>query len=247
MTAIDYPKPMGGEVHWWPGVYDCISAIAAKRCGYDRVYLSAKSLSWSLYGTTDTGVLSADVYLRAISNLSISSDQKIMVDLAWRGLPGEQTNCFARRAQRAGAEVLLLMAEALGEDTAESIRRLTEEGLNVVIACPEAEGSRRPKLQEKMKERSLFYEIQDQERTAVDVKALQEQGITDIILHFTESGTKKALVDFAARTMKDQNTIYHDRHDYEGHLNGHDYHDVFDFGSKWLVMEQEFIEKAGMR
>ena len=67
------------------------------------------------------------------------------------------------------------MAEALGEDTAESIRRLTEEGLNVVIACPEAEGSRRPKLQEKMKGRSLFYEIQDQERTAVDVKALQER------------------------------------------------------------------------
>ncbi len=248
MTAIDYPKPMVAAVNWWPCVYDCISVIAARRCGYDRVYLSAKSLSRSLYGTTDAGVLSADTYLRAISNIFLSSAPEIMVDAVWEGLPIEQTCYFAGRASRAGAEVFSLPAAVACTETGqEIIHRLTEEGRKVAITCRESESSGLPEMQTGMQKKISCCEISEEGAAIVNLTALREQGITDVILHFTENGTKRALTDFAVRTLKDRNTVYHDVHDYDGHLNGHDYHDIFDFGNRWLVMEQEFMDRAKMR
>ena len=50
MMSIQYPAPLSRGIAWWPTVYDCISAIAAKRCGYNRVYFAAASLSLSYTG-----------------------------------------------------------------------------------------------------------------------------------------------------------------------------------------------------
>lgn len=264
--SIQYPSALGGGITWWPTVYDCISAIAAKRCGYNQIYFSAPSLSLSLYGTKDTSILSPDTYIKAISNLKESTDQKIMVDISWSGLPFGQTKAFALRAVKAGADMLILTTSKL-ESVQGTVLNLLDAHLPLGVLCTESGNAADLAVLRLFFDHGLsFYGYSDantwMQDTAypgkkllclnetsgtVNCETLAAENCRDVIFSFTEAGTMKAIEDFALHTMHDQNTVYHDQHDFDGMLDGHDYHDIFDFGTKWLTIEQNFNNEASTR
>ena len=265
---ILYPKPLDGQINWWPVVYDCISAVAAGRFGYGRVYLSASSLACSLYGCEDSASLSPDTYLRAVANLALASQQAILVDGTWPGLPKEQVLPFATRLRRAGASLLLL--EEVWTNHLDMIRILSQGGIAVAavcnaeatvgdpaaLCCQAREAGARLTGVAGLCARDLHTFAQAvpgpklllprEKITFPTVGELAAMGYTDAVLHFTEEGTRKALQTFGERTMTDQNTVYHDLHDFDGRLHGHDYHDIFDFGNYWLALEDTFYSKQRM-
>lgn len=259
---IVYPKPLDGRITWWPAVYDCISAVAVRRFGYGRLYLSAKSLAMSLYGWEDASVLSPDTYLRAVANLAEVSCQTIMVDGVWPGLPVGQVTPFAARLRRAGASLFLL--EDVWKEHPGMIRALSREGAAVAAVCgadlpnsdltalccqARAEGAYLTGASGlSAGELCAFAQsvpgpkilLAGGESNLPSAGQLAAMGYTDAVFHFAEEGTKKALLAFGKRTMADQNTVYHDQHDFDGRLQGHDYHDIFDFGNYWLALEETF-------
>ena len=259
---ILYPKPLDKQIDWWPAVYDCISAVAAARFGYGRVYLSAGALTRSLYGCEDAAALSPDTYLRAVANLAEASRQTILADGVWPGLPEGQILSFAARLRRAGASLLLL--EEVWTDHPGMIRALSQEGIAVAAVCKaEAAGGDVAALCRQARAEGarltgaagLFARdlrafaqavpgpkllLPREEAAFPPVGELAAMGYTDAVLYFAEEGTQKALQIFGERTMVDQNTVYHDLHDFDGRLRGHDYHDIFDFGNYWLALEDTF-------
>lgn len=267
--SIQYPAPLSRGIAWWPTVYDCISAIAAKRCGYNRVYFAAASLSLSLYGTKDTSVLSPDTYIRAISNLRESTDQKIMVDISLSGLPFAQAKAFALRAVKAGADMLVLTT-GKPEAVQGTVLNLLDAHLPLGILCTGKSSAADLPVWHLFLEHGIsFYGYADadawlpsmqddkypgkkllclsESNHSINCETLAAKNCNDVIFSFTEAGTVKAMEDFALHTLHDQNTVYHDQHDFDGMLHGHDYHDIFDFGTKWLTLEQNFYNEASTR
>ncbi len=63
-----------------------------------------------------------------------------------------------------------------------------------------------------------------------------------ITIHFTEKGAMFGMLDFAKENNKNGNTVYHDMHNYDGMLQGTDYHELFSFHKKWIPMEDRFLD-----
>lgn len=63
-----------------------------------------------------------------------------------------------------------------------------------------------------------------------------------VTLQFTEKGAMFGMLDFAKENNKNGNTVYHDTHNYDGMLQGTDYHELFSFHKKWIPMEDRFLD-----
>jgi len=63
-----------------------------------------------------------------------------------------------------------------------------------------------------------------------------------ITVHFTGKGAMFGMLDFAKHNKENGNTVYHDTHNYDGMLEGTDYHELFSFHKKWIPMEDEFLD-----
>ncbi len=63
-----------------------------------------------------------------------------------------------------------------------------------------------------------------------------------ITIHFAEKGAMFGMLDFAKENNKNNNTVYHDMHNYDGMLQGTDYHELFSFHKKWIPMEDAFMD-----
>ena len=64
-----------------PGVYDCISAIAAEKAGFESVFTSGFSISASSYGRPDYGLTSSTEMLAVIKNIVNSISIPLITDL----------------------------------------------------------------------------------------------------------------------------------------------------------------------
>ena len=63
-----------------------------------------------------------------------------------------------------------------------------------------------------------------------------------VTIHYTEKGAMFGMLDFAKENNKNGNTVYHDTHNYDGMLQGTDYHELFSFHKKWIPMEDRFLD-----
>jgi hypothetical protein len=266
---IQYPAAPDPRIRWWPAVYDCISDLVTERCGYPRRYLEASSLAFSLYGTDSPSLVSLDMYLKEISQLAEISSRPILADLSAPDESPMQTAAAARRIFRAGASLLLLeLSVPLCSVWEEHVKAVLAERIPLAVVfrysgnmdadtaqCRRAQnlgaalvGIRNLPAElftdyaEAVPGRKLLFP--DAERRLPVPDELLACGYTDVILDFAKEGTVTALRHFAERTMQDQNTVYHDQHDFDGRLCGHDYHDIFDFGNRWIALEQRSFDSA---
>ena len=64
-----------------PGVYDCLSAIAAEKAGFESVFTSGFGISASSYGKPDYGLISSSEMLGVIKNIINSISIPLITDL----------------------------------------------------------------------------------------------------------------------------------------------------------------------
>ena len=76
----------------------------------------------------------------------------------------------------------------------------------------------------------------------VEPQAIAALGFPLITVHFAEKGAMFGMLDFAKENLKNGNTVYHDTHNYDGMLQGTDYHELFSFHKKWIPMEDAFLD-----
>lgn len=79
-------------------------------------------------------------------------------------------------------------------------------------------------------------------RSDVEPAEIEVLNFRLITLHYAEKGAMFGMLDFAKENEKNGNTVYHDTHDYDGMLDGQDYHTLFNFHKKWIPMEDEFMD-----
>ena len=80
----------------------------------------------------------------------------------------------------------------------------------------------------------------------VELADIDKLGFNLVTMHYTEKGAMFGMIDYGMHTIKDRNTVYIDEHDFDGLLPGKDHHTLFSFHKKWLPMEDEFNDLAGI-
>jgi 2-methylisocitrate lyase-like PEP mutase family enzyme len=76
-------------------------------------------------------------------------------------------------------------------------------------------------------------------RSDVEVADIAKLGFNLVTMHYTEKGAMFGMLDYGKRTIKDQNTVYIDEHDFDGWLPGKDHHVLLAFWKKWMPMEDD--------
>ncbi len=61
-----------------------------------------------------------------------------------------------------------------------------------------------------------------------------------ILVHPFLPGAAFGMEDFARQNAENQNTVYHDNHDFDGLLTEMDYHCLFGFHPFWVALERDF-------
>ncbi len=79
-------------------------------------------------------------------------------------------------------------------------------------------------------------------KSDVEPSDIEKLNFPLITIHFTEKGAMFGMLDFAKENNKNGNTVYHDMHNYDGMLEGTDYHELFSFHKKWIPMEDRFLD-----
>lgn len=75
----------------------------------------------------------------------------------------------------------------------------------------------------------------------VSLEEIDKLNFKIVSMHYTEKGALYGMLYYGRKTREDQNTVFHDTHDFDGLLQpGEDYHVLFSFWKKWLPMEDEF-------
>ena len=264
MSKILFPTAPEPRIHWIAVVYDCISALVAKRCGYRSVLLRAQDAAQSLYGRAVPS-LPLDTWLHLLSNLHLAEERTIYVsfDRAW-ARDGDDLAYVLGRLRRAGAQGVFLRGNAGDSFWLEAAEAATACGLHTVLESDalslrdrQADRARAlsaagtlflftegaealSDLPESVRER-LVYHV-DVARP-VPAKALLQQHIAWGLVDFAVPGTRYGLQLYAEHTVRDRNTVFHDQHDFDGRLNGHDYHEIFDFGERWVAREGAFMAR----
>jgi methylisocitrate lyase len=77
-------------------------------------------------------------------------------------------------------------------------------------------------------------------KSDVDLADIEKLGFNLVTMHYTEKGAMFGMLDYGMRTIKDQNTVYIDEHDFDGWLPGKDHHVLLAHWKKWMPMEDEF-------
>jgi methylisocitrate lyase len=77
-------------------------------------------------------------------------------------------------------------------------------------------------------------------RSDVDLSDIEKLGFSLVTMHYTEKGAMFGMLDYGMHTIKDQNTVYVDEHDFDGWLPGKDHHVLLAYWKTWIPMEEEF-------
>ena len=77
-------------------------------------------------------------------------------------------------------------------------------------------------------------------KSDVELSDIEKLGFNLVTMHYTEKGAMFGMLDYGMRTIKDQNTVYIDEHDFDGWLPGKDHHILLAYWKKWMSMEDEF-------
>jgi 2-methylisocitrate lyase-like PEP mutase family enzyme len=77
-------------------------------------------------------------------------------------------------------------------------------------------------------------------RSDVELIDIEKLGFNLVTMHYTEKGAMFGMLDYGMRTIRDQNTVYIDEHNFDGWLPGKDHHVLLAYWKKWLPMEDEF-------
>lgn len=78
-------------------------------------------------------------------------------------------------------------------------------------------------------------------RADVEPAEIAKLNFKIVSMHYTEKGALYGMLYYGKKTREDQNTVFHDTHDFDGLLKpGEDYHVLFSFWKKWLPMEAGF-------
>lgn len=250
MKPIFYPQVPHNAKKWIAVAYDYISALVAERCGMQGILLGLDAVKESLYGTRAAEV-SFDTLLQLVSNLHTATALEIYVEL-----PVTCDDCpdsvryRAERLKIAGAKGIAIAQMTSLEHWKKQLASVAECGLVAIAFVKKVD---KAALQTLVLDEQIFVLAADfagvkrNERCVLycndvdactSIAAMADQCVLDFAL----TGTQEGLCLFAAHTMKDRNTVFHDQHDFDGDLNGHDYHEIFDFGNRWIAMEDSFID-----
>ena len=219
-----------------PSVYDCISARAAELCGYEGIYLDPSDLAVSQHGLGASFGLSPEELVWMTSRIAASTFLPVlagMKDGFFR--EAEAVRWLAGRLLHQGADGLLLWRDSKDPLFLEKVAAVSEiTGTNHILAVVLKESEGETEEYRKLKS------------AGADTVIGSSYGEMTIVHPFLE-GALYGMKDFAKQNAANQNTVYHDEHDFDGYLPGKDHHCLFAYNRYWMPLERRFQDLSGLR